>query len=353
MLLASMMVVGAASPALAHDPIFVADDQTTPDNGPFMPDGSISWALYGQVLSDGDTRGFEFDLRDGDEVFVSLLIPNLSPEVDLADEELPIIELEAPDGSTVTIGPEVREVFDEPFSKTSYVTLAEYRQPAQPGRYRGVVIGAAPSRFSVAIGETEIFFTETERSGDRPTNFAEITEPLTAWYTTPPGGEQDLTALAEGEAEIDLEMIEEAMESGGAQAPEGSADAVESAVDAASAAAAEASAAVAEAEAEAEEALAEAQAAVEAAEQAAEEALADEEDALDAAEEAMADEEDALDAAQETLEAASETASAASAGAEDAGSGSTWVAPAVIGAIAVLGGAAFVLRRGKGDEIES
>ena len=48
--------------------------------------------------------------------------------------------------------------------------------------------------------------------------------PLTAWYTTLPNGDPDPTALADGEAEIDLDMIEEAMESGEAEAPEGSLD---------------------------------------------------------------------------------------------------------------------------------
>lgn len=222
--LATSIVLGMSAPAFAHDPIFITADQTTPDTGPFMPDGSISWALYGSVLSDGDTRGFEFDLREGDEVFVSLLIPNLSPEVDLADGELPIIELEAPDGTMKVISPEIREVFDEAFSRTSYVTLAEYREPGQAGRYRGVIVGNAAARFSVAIGETEIFFTETERSGDRPSNFAEITGPLTVWYTTPAGGEPSTAVLADGEAEIDLDLIDEAMASGEAQAPEGSND---------------------------------------------------------------------------------------------------------------------------------
>jgi hypothetical protein len=309
------MVIAIPATAMAHDPIFVSDDQTTPDNGPFMPDGSISWALYGQVLSEGDTRGFEFDLREGDEVFVSLLIPNISPEVELTDDELPIIELESPDGSLVRITPVIREVFDEPFSQTSYVTLAEHREPAQPGRYRGVIIGNAPARFSVAIGETEIFFTETERSGDRPTNFAEITEPLTAWYTTPPGGEQDLTALEEGEAQIDLEMIEEAMESGEAQAPD---DAIEAAVD------------------DAEDAMDDAEA-----------AMADEQDALDAAEDSLeaaeAELEDAAESLEEAADSASESASATAAVSDDGG-GTTWVAPVVIAGMAAVG-AGYAIRR--------
>lgn len=218
----ALMVTLAIAPAAgAHDPIFVTADQTTPDTGPYMPDGSISWALYGSVVEPGDTRGFEFDLRDGDELVVSMLIPNLSPEVDLADDELPTMVLTTPDGSTIDVVPTTRDVFDEPFSKTSYVTLADVRQPGLAGRYTGLLTGNAPARFSVAIGVREIFFTDTERSGDRPSNFAEISQPLSVWYSTLPGEEPDLEDLEEGEAEIDLDMIEEAMESGEAEAPDG------------------------------------------------------------------------------------------------------------------------------------
>ncbi len=219
----SLILLLWAAPAAAHDPIFIEQNQTTPDVGPYMPDGAISWALYGSVLEPGDTRGFEFDLRDGEELYISLLIPNLEPELSIADSELPTVELESPDGSTMTIVPEVREVFDEPFSKTSYVTLAEVREPAQEGRYRGIVIGTEPSRFTVAIGEREEFFTETERSGDRPTSFPGIAAPLQAWYATPPGAEAPVE-LAEGEGEIQLDMIEDAMESGEGSAPEGALD---------------------------------------------------------------------------------------------------------------------------------
>ena len=209
------MIIVFAGPAAAHDPIFIADDQTTPDVGPYMPDGTISWALYGQVLDDGDTRGFEFDLRDGDELFFSLLIPNLSPELELGEAELPVLMVEGPDGEVRTFVADRRDVFDEPFSRTSYVNLLEVREPgAAGGRYRMTVVGAAASRFSVAVGESEIFFTDTERSGDRPSSFLEITEPLQAWYSTPPGGEPTGDA---GDVGVDLDLVEEAMESGEGQ----------------------------------------------------------------------------------------------------------------------------------------
>lgn len=214
----TLTVVGAV-PASAHDPIFVQEDQTTPDVGPYLPDGTISWALYGSVLEPGDTRGFEFDLREGDDLYISLLIPNLEPELSLSDDELPVIELEAPDGTITTITNDMREPFDEPFSSTSYLTLSELREPAQAGRYRGVVVGSAPSRFTVAIGEREEFFTPAERTGDRPSSFPGIAAPLQAWYSTPPG-EEAPGELAEGDAEIQMEMIEEAMEEGVGSAPE-------------------------------------------------------------------------------------------------------------------------------------
>ncbi len=215
-LLTFVMLAGTAA---AHDPIFIADDQVSPDVGPYMPDGTISWALYGQVLSEGDTRGFEFDLREGDELFFSLLIPNLEPELGLADADLPVLMVEGPDGEVRTFEADRRDVFDEPFSRTSYVNLLEVREPAAAGgRYRMTVVGAAPSRFSVAVGESEIFFTDTERSGDRPSSFLEITEPLQVWYSTPPGGEPTGDASGVG---IDLDLVEEAMESGEGEISEG------------------------------------------------------------------------------------------------------------------------------------
>ena len=113
--------------------------------------------------------------------------------------------------------------------------------------------------------------------------------PLTAWYTTLPNGEPDPTALAEGEAEIDLDMIEDAMESGEAEAPEGSL----------------------------------------------EEAPAQEPEAT----EPEATESEAEDPAEP------DTTETATAPVEpDGGSNTTWVAPVLIGAIAVVGAGVFMVR---------
>ncbi len=124
--------------------------------------------------------------------------------------------------------------------------------------------------------------------------------PLTAWYTTLPNGDPDPTALADGEAEIDLDMIEEAMESGEAEAPEGSLD-----------------------EAPAQEL----------------EATEPEATELEAIE-LEATELEAEDSAEP------DTTEAASAPVEpDGGSNTTWVAPVLIGAVAVVGAGVFMVRR--------
>ena len=205
-------VFGFAPSASAHDPIFLADEQITPDIGPFLPDGAISWALYGTFQAAGETRGFEFDLRDGDELFISLLIPNLEPELSLATEELPYLELTLPDGTVRMLGPVIREVFDEQFSRTSYVTLNEQVEPGIAGRHSVLVHSRAPARFTVAVGQREEFFTPADRTVDRPSSFLEISEPLNTWYQTPPGATTPLPVDRDEGVDVDVEIVESELE---------------------------------------------------------------------------------------------------------------------------------------------
>ncbi len=211
-LIAAVAGLVPASSALAHDPIFLTDDQTTPDTGPYLPDGAISWAIYGVFPEAGQTRGFEFDLREGDDLYIGLLIPNLEPELSLPDAELPYAELTLPDGTVRMLEPEIREVFDEQFSQTSYVTLVEIKESAVAGRHSVLIHSRAPSRFVVPVGEREVFFTPAERAVDRPTDFLGIAEPLNIWYQTPPGADPGVTDGTAPEAQVDVEAVEEALD---------------------------------------------------------------------------------------------------------------------------------------------
>lgn len=214
------MVLALATPVAAHDPIFLTSEQVTPDTGPYLPDGAISWAIYGTFPTAGETRGFEFDLRDGEDLYASLLIPNLEPEISLPDSELPYAELTLPNGEVRILEAEIREVFDEQFSGTSYVTLVELKEPAMAGRHSVVVHSQGPARFVVPVGEREEFFTPAERTVDRPSSFMGIADPLNAWYQTPPGSSTDGAPSNDvDDVEIDVEAMETELEALAEAAP--------------------------------------------------------------------------------------------------------------------------------------
>lgn len=153
--------------ASAHDPIILTETQTTADQGPLLPDGTISFALYGTLLSAGETRGFRVTFNEGDPLYLSLLIPDLPPENDLAEATLPFIELTDPTNQTIRLSPAERVAFAEPFTGTNYVRLLELTTPAMGGTYSVVITGNAPARFTVAVGEKEVFGTPVENVPNR------------------------------------------------------------------------------------------------------------------------------------------------------------------------------------------
>ena len=116
-----------------------------------------------------------------------------------------------PDGSEREIAAEIRTPFADPFSNTEYVTLYETTEEGQGGRHQVVVSGQSASRFVVAVGATEEFFTPTERAVDRPTSFPGIAAPLQEWYSTPADGSTQ-AGLDDGAGEVDTELVEEALE---------------------------------------------------------------------------------------------------------------------------------------------
>ncbi len=171
-----------ASVSHAHDPLFLLPDQETPSQGPLLPDGTISFALYGEFLAEGETRGFQANFEDGDLFQLELLIPALDPEQLLQQDQLPFLRLITPDGAEQTLYPSIRTRFDEPFTNTSYFTLIRERGTAQGGVYDVVIVSRAPARFTTAIGIKEQFGTPVQRAGERPSSFAETSDRLGEWY---------------------------------------------------------------------------------------------------------------------------------------------------------------------------
>ena len=171
-----------ASVSHAHDPLFLLPDQETPSQGPLLPDGTISFALYGEFLAEGETRGFQANFEDGDLFQLELLIPALDPEQSLQQDQLPFLRLTTPDGSEQTLYPSIRTRFDEPFTNTSYFTLVQERGTAQDGVYDVMIVSRAPARFTTAIGIKEQFGTPVQRAGERPSSFTETSDRLGEWY---------------------------------------------------------------------------------------------------------------------------------------------------------------------------
>ena len=171
----------SASPALAHDPLILLPEQKTPEEGPLLPNGTISFALYGSLLEGGDQRGFQFKLEPDDRLTISLLIPNLEPENELPEEKLPRLFLYRPDGSVLEGVSDIYVPFDEPFSMTRYIRIFDHVEQSIGGLHQVKIVGNHPSRFTASIGYIESFGTPVENVPNREAGRTGIFD----WYQNP------------------------------------------------------------------------------------------------------------------------------------------------------------------------
>ena len=181
-LLAALLVMTSAQPALAHDPIIILPDQREPSDGPLLPDGTISFALYGTLQDADDQRGFGFVLATGNRLELSLLIPDLEPENLLPSEQLPRLTLQRPHGSSLEAESTLWVPFDEPFSMTRYIRIFDHSEEATGGLHEVVISGTKPARFTVAVGHIERFGTPVENVSNRSAGRTGVAD----WYRTPP-----------------------------------------------------------------------------------------------------------------------------------------------------------------------
>lgn len=178
-----------ASIASAHDPIILTSDQRTPIDGPLLVDGTISFALYGSLNTGGDTRGFRVQFNEGDPLYISILIPDLAPENTLDDESLPFVNVEDPNGTTMKLATTQKVPFPEPYTGTNYVRLTDFRGTAIGGTYSITVTGNSSARFTVSVGEKEMFGSPVENIPNRDLG---VTGVMT-WYS----GDQGSVAIEE------------------------------------------------------------------------------------------------------------------------------------------------------------
>ena len=200
-----LLLLLLTSPALAHDPLILLPEQKTPVEGPFLPDGTISFALYGSLIEKNDTRAFQFYLDPDKRLDISLLIPNLEPENQMSQEKLPRLFLYRPDGSEIKGVSDLYTPFDEPFSMTRYVRIFEHIEKSSGGVYQVEITGINPVRFTVAIGYIESFGTPVENVPNREAGRTGIFD----WYQNPVEGNPAETLTEETVTTVVQESIPE------------------------------------------------------------------------------------------------------------------------------------------------
>jgi hypothetical protein len=173
-------VVMLASPALAHHkPVMLDDGDVLPWNGPLVLDGTDAVGLMGTVPHAGAVRSAQLNILAGQELQLLYSIPDQAPENALTDDQLPLVVLIRPNLTATTLTPDMRESVGA--GGINVIKLKLYFEEAVAGTYSIVVIGRAPARFLVSIGdEHNHTFDGVER--------AEVAtlEQVIAFFSTPP-----------------------------------------------------------------------------------------------------------------------------------------------------------------------
>ena len=177
------VLIGCHATSAAHDPIFLTEDHFASDIGPFLPDGTISFAMYGRLEKPTSTQGFQAALQQGQSLNLSLLVPAVIPEISFEINSLPEVEVTRPDQTSFVLRAQFRETFYEPFTGTTYLRLVDHLEEAQQGEYSFLVSGKAAGRYVVSIGTLERFGTEVRRY-TRPLVVGRSTSPVVEWFET-------------------------------------------------------------------------------------------------------------------------------------------------------------------------
>ncbi len=157
LLLAFCFILAGTSPAQAHQPVPLTSANPTPDRGPLLVDGTVSFAVYAS-LQGKNTRGFRFALRDGQRREVQLLIVDASPGNTLAASALPEVTITDPRGRRTILKPVERSPFLEPYSGTKYLYLARLSGAGIGGTYQVLIRSRStrPVEAVVAVGYREV-----------------------------------------------------------------------------------------------------------------------------------------------------------------------------------------------------
>ena len=164
-------IVFQTEPAYAHQPYF--EDTEFTYNAPwFVPDPTISTAVYGTLSSSSDVDYFTFEGYAGQSILLAMSIPQIegqdyfAPSIALMGPDLPLIalpnqiQIQSGYGAVIVadVGGEA-PVFFEPFSRTRYWRRQrQYVNLPTSTTYRVAVWSpnGAAGRYTFVIGDREI-----------------------------------------------------------------------------------------------------------------------------------------------------------------------------------------------------
>lgn len=151
------LALAFAAPAQAHQPVDLRAADASPERGPLLPDGTVSYAVRASVAT-GDERGFRFRLRQGDRLAVQVLILDEPPASTLPPSALPSVTVVDPRGRRIGMPVRERTEFFEPYSGRTYLYLSRVEQVAVPGEYSVIVRGRSSTRVdtTIAVGYREV-----------------------------------------------------------------------------------------------------------------------------------------------------------------------------------------------------
>jgi cytochrome b involved in lipid metabolism len=149
----SIIPAGAAT---AHQPVFLLPTDTTPNAGPLLVDGTVSFAIRASFTKSGQKQAFRAALKEGDSLEIQYLIVDKKPENTLKNTMLPLLVVTSPTGKKLTMKLNERTKFYEPYGRTNYLYLARYSAPAETGIYQFVATSRARAAITIAVGDREV-----------------------------------------------------------------------------------------------------------------------------------------------------------------------------------------------------
>ena len=142
--------------AVAHQPVFLLNSDTTPAKGPLLVDGTVSFAVRAAFNRAGEKKAFRAQFKEGDAIEVQYLIVDKRPENALRINQLPSVVITGPGGFRITMRINERTKFYEKYGRTNYLYLARNSAVAKAGIYNFVITARAKSEITVAVGDKEI-----------------------------------------------------------------------------------------------------------------------------------------------------------------------------------------------------